>query len=68
MEKESIESILRQLGMEERIYDFEKESLDLELLKEMSDSDLKDTLKEMKFNIGSRMKLMKAVTSMKTSK
>lgn len=68
MEKESIESILRQLGMEERIDDFEKESLDLELLKEMSDSDLKDTLKEMKFNIGSRMKLMKAVTSMKTSK
>lgn len=68
MEKKSIESILRQLGMEERIDDFEKESLDLELLKEMSDSDLKDTLKEMKFNIGSRMKLMKAVTSMKTSK
>lgn len=68
MEKKSIESILRQLGMEERIDDFEKESLDLELLKEMSDSDLKDTLKEMKFNIGSRMKLMKAITSMKTSK
>lgn len=54
--------------MEERIDDFEKELLDLELLKEMSDFDLKDILKEMKFNIGSRMKLMKVVISMKISK
>lgn len=68
MEKESLESLLHQLKMDDEIDAFRRESLDLEILKEMTESQLKETLIEMQLNAGKRWKLNKAITNIKSSK
>lgn len=68
METEPIETFLCELGMEDEIDAFKRESLDLKLFKELTESELHDVWNQMKLNIGKKMKLNKAIAKMKSSK
>lgn len=57
MADESLESILRKLGLEDTIYMFKEEDIDLELLKTMTIEDLKET----GLSLGKRQKILYAV-------
>lgn len=52
MEKENIESFLHRLRMDDELDAFKREDLDLDLLKELSEADLKTTLKDLNLTIG----------------
>nr|XP_022299409.1 GTPase IMAP family member 7-like isoform X4 [Crassostrea virginica] len=62
---ESIETFLRHLGQERFIEIFLDNELDLDLLKSLSEDELKETLKELNLPLGPRMKILKGVQSFK---
>eukprot|EP00105_Crassostrea_gigas_P015425 XP_011432417.1 PREDICTED: GTPase IMAP family member 7 isoform X2 [Crassostrea gigas] len=61
MEKETLESFLCRLNIDVSIEIFKKEDIDLDLLKSLSEEELKGTLKEIEVSIGNRMKILKAL-------
>lgn len=68
MDKESLESLLHRLDMDDELDAFKKQSIELETLEEMSDSELIGALKEMNVNIGKRKKLSQEIIKIKSRK
>lgn len=66
MDKETIESLFYRLKMEDSLGAFKAQDIDLDLLLELSEEDLKDTLKEMKLTIGKQRKVCLEVKNLKT--
>lgn len=66
--KDSLESLLHRLNMDDELEAFKKQSIKLETLEEMSESELTEALKEMDLNIGRRKKLFKEIIKMKSRK
>lgn len=62
---ESIEKFLRNLGQERFIEIFLDNELDIDILKSLSEDELKETLKELNLPLGPRMKILKGVQSLK---
>ena len=62
---ESIKTFLRNLGQERFIEIFVENELNLDLLKSLSEDELKETLKELYFPLGPRMKILKGIQSIK---
>lgn len=59
MDNETIESFLHRLNMDDSIDAFKQQDIDLDLLLEISEDDLKETLQEtkLKLTIGKQMKI-----------
>lgn len=68
MNRESLDSVLHRLEMDEELEVLKKKSINLKLLLEMSDSELHATFDEMKLNTGKIMKLYKEIIEIKSSK
>lgn len=70
MDNETIESILHRLKIDDSIGAFQQQDIDLDLLLEMSEEDLKDTLKEtnLKLTIGKQRKIALEIKKMKSRK
>lgn len=66
MEKENIESLLHRLGMDDDLEAFIREDLDLDLLKKLSDAELKTTLKDLKLTIGKQLKISKEIKALQS--
>lgn len=62
---ESTETFLRKLGQERFIEIFLDNELDLDILKSLSEDELKETFKELNLPLGPRMKIFKGVQSLK---
>ena len=62
---ESIETFLRKLGQARFEDTFHLNEVDLDLLKSLSEDELKETLKELNLPLGPRMKILKGVQSFK---
>ena len=65
MERETIETLLEKLSLEEFTNNFTDQQLDLEFLIEISEDELKETLLELNLPVGPRRKIFKALTSLK---
>lgn len=68
MDKETLESLLHRLQIDDCIYAFKEEDIDLDLLLELSEEELKDILVEMKFTIGKRLKILSGIKNFKSRK
>lgn len=70
MDNETIESILHRLKMDDSIGAFQQQDIDLDLLLEISEEDLKDTLKEtnLELTIGKQRKIALEIKKMKYRK
>lgn len=66
MDKETIESLFYGLKMGDSLDAFKAQDIDLDLLLELSEEDLKDTLKEMKLTIGKQRKVCLGVKKLKS--
>lgn len=64
---ETIETFLQSLGLETFVTSFQENKIDLELMMDLSDSDLKAMLIEadMNLHIGSRYKIMQRIRKLK---
>lgn len=61
---EAIDTFLRRIGQERFIEVFVENELDLDLLKDLSVDELKETLKELNLPLGPRLKILKGVQSL----
>lgn len=70
MDNETIESFLHRLKMEDCIDAFRQQDIDLDLLLELSEDELKETLKErkLKLTIGKEKKIYLEIKKMKSRK
>lgn len=68
MDNETIESLLDRLKMDDSIGAFEQQDIDLDLLLEMGEEELKDTLKELKLTIGKQKKICLEIKRLKSRK
>lgn len=70
MDNETIESILHRLKMDDSIGVFQQQDIDSDLLLEMSEEELKETLKEtnLKLTIGKQRKIALDIKKMKSRK
>lgn len=68
MDKETLESLLHRLQIDDCIDAFKEEDIDLDLLLELSEEELKDILVEMKFTIGKRLKISSGIKNFKSRK
>lgn len=68
METETIESMLHRLGLGEYKEAFEEQELELDLLLELSENDLKDTLRQMNLTLGKQLKICKEIRNIKLRK
>lgn len=68
MDKDSLESLLHRLKMDDELEAFKKQSIELETLEEMSESELNEAFKEMNLKIGNSKKLSKEIIKMKARK
>lgn len=59
MDMETIQSFLRRLGLDDEVEKFEEEDITLDLLLDLSEKDLAETLKEMNLKIGKQMRIRK---------
>lgn len=64
---ETIESFLQSLGLETCITSFKVNDIDLKLLMDLPDKELKAILIEMNLSIGSRYKIMQKIHKMKAN-
>lgn len=64
-ELETIETFLQSLGLENLVTLFKKNDIDLELLMELSDNELKEMLIELNITIGNRCRIMRKIQKMK---
>lgn len=65
MEIESIEKLLQSLELESYINLFKQSELGLKLLMSLSDTELKEALKELKLPLGSRLLIIKKIQEIK---
>ena len=66
MGSETIETFLGDLGYQKHITLFNESEVDLDLLKSLSETNLKETLEEMGLKLGVRKKIQQALENMKT--
>lgn len=64
---ETIETFLRSLGLEVLLISFRENDINLELLMDLPEQDLKNMLIEMNLSIGSRYKIMQNIRKMKAN-
>lgn len=62
---ETIETFLQSLGLENLVTPFKQNDIDLELLMELSDNELKEILIELNITIGNRCRIMRKIQKMK---
>lgn len=62
---ETIETFLQSLGLENLVTPFKQNDIDLELLMELSDNELKEILIELNITIGNRCRIMRTIQKMK---
>lgn len=65
MEIESIEKLLQSLELESYINLFKQSELGLKLLMSLSDTELKEALKELKLPLGNRLQIIKKIQEIK---
>lgn len=68
MDKETLESFLRRLEIHVSKEVFQKEGIDLDWLKSLSEDDLEKTLKELKLTIFNRWKICTEIKALKSRK
>lgn len=68
MDKETLESFLRRLEIHVSKEVFQKEGIDLDWLKSLSEDDLEKTLKELKLTIFNRWKICTEIKALKSQK
>lgn len=68
MDKETIQSFLHRLGLDDKLGKFEEEDITLDLLLDLSETHLAETLKEMKLTIGNQIKIRKEIKEMNSRK
>lgn len=68
MDKETIQSFLQQLGLDDKLEKFEEEDITLDLLLDLSEKDLAETLKEMNLKIGKQMRIRKEIRDLNSRK
>lgn len=68
MDKETIQSFLHRLGLDDEAEKFEDEDITLDLLLGLCEKDLAETLKEMNLKIGKQMKIRKEIKDMNSRK
>lgn len=70
MDNETIESLLHRLNIYDSIDAFKQQDIDLDLLLEMSEDDLKETLQEtkLKLTIGKQKKIILEIKKLKSRK
>lgn len=61
-----METLLSELALEEHSYIFKENGIELELLMDMSASELQDILKDIGFNLGNRWKIIKKIQKLRT--
>lgn len=62
---ETIETFLQSLGLENLVTLFKKNDIDMELLMDLSDNELKEMLIELNITIGNRCRIMRKIQKMK---
>lgn len=62
---ETIETFLQSLVLENLVTPFKQNDIDLELLMELSDNELKEILIELNITIGNRCRIMRKIQKMK---
>lgn len=67
-EKETIQTFLHRLGLDDKLDTFKEEDITLDLLLDLSENELAETLREMKLTIGKQMKIRKEINYMNSSK
>lgn len=65
MESETIETLLQSLQLDKLIPVFNENDIDLELLMELSETELKELLTEVNLSIGHRYKIAKRLQKIK---
>lgn len=69
MESETIETFLRSLGLDILITSFKEHDIDVDLLMDLSDEELKDLLmNEMKVTTGNRYRITKGIQNLKAGR
>lgn len=69
MESETIETFLRSLGLDNLITSFKEHDIDVDLLMDLSDEELKDLLmNEMKVTTGNRYRIIKGIQNLKAGR
>lgn len=70
MDNETIESLLHRLNIDDSIDAFKQQDIDLDLLLEMSEDDLKETLQDtkLKLTIGKQKKIILEIKKLKSRK
>lgn len=62
---ETIETFLQSLGLENLVTPFKQNDIDMELLMDLSDNELKEMLIELNITIGNRCRIMRKIQKMK---
>lgn len=70
MDNETIESLLHRLNIDDSIDAFKQQDIDLDLLLEISEDDLKETLQDtkLKLTIGKQKKIILEIKKLKSRK
>lgn len=68
MDKETIQSFLHRLGLDDKLGKFEEEDITLDLLLDLSEKRLAETLKEMKLTIGNQLTICNEIQKMNSRK
>lgn len=68
MDTETIQSFLHRLGLDDKLEKFEEEDITLDLLLDLSEEHLAETLKGMNLTIGKQMKIRKEIKDMNSRK
>lgn len=70
MDNETIESLLHRLNIDDSIYAFKQQDIDLDLLLEISEDDLKEILQDtkLKLTIGKQKKIILEIKKLKSRK
>lgn len=68
MEKDTIQSFLHRLGLDDVAEKFEEEDITLDLLLDLSEKDLAETLKEMNLKLGKQMRIRTEIRDMNSRK
>lgn len=69
MESETIETFLRSLGLDNLITSFKEHDIDVDLLMDLSDEELKDLLmNEMKVTTGNRYRITKGIQNLEAGR
>lgn len=68
MEKESAESLLHRLGMDDCKKEFQKQELSVALLLQLSENDLNKALEKMNLTLGKQIKICQEIKVMKSRK